>query len=447
MKKVLLLLLFLFSFNLLYAQGDILVLHHDTTYTTSLAKRVADRDTLLNNLNLLLASYNQMTFDTNTVLSGLDQYISIILLETSFDVINARYLGRPSRDSLKAWLSGGRSTNKRTLISIGADQGYNYSRSGSTAQDLPLSQGLLKFNYLVDNGSITGFPAIIGVNIDVNNTRTMTTAPVGGGYWPDGVAPLTGSTVLYRYQNRGPNDTVAVSGVNESNYVAVNIFQDSRYFTGGNFYPVLYATMVWAMSVGGKFPGFVPVELTSFAASVTGNTVNLTWTTGSEINNMGFNVERKSADGEWKNIGFVPGYGTIAEQKHYSFTDVKLENGSYSYRLKQVDFDGTFEYSNVVEVDIDVPVQFALQQNYPNPFNPSTKISFSLAADSKVLLKIFNILGQEVMTLVNSNISSGNHSIEFDGSELNSGVYLYKLDATGIDGTSFSSIKKMILTK
>jgi len=115
--------------------------------------------------------------------------------------------------------------------------------------------------------------------------------------------------------------------------------------------------------------------------------------------------------------------------------------------LKQIDYDGSFSYSNEVSVEVTTPLQFELGQNYPNPFNPSTNIKFSLAVDSKVSLKIFNILGQEVATLLNANIAAGINSINFDASKLNSGVYLYRLEATGIDGSNFIKIRKMILTK
>ena len=115
--------------------------------------------------------------------------------------------------------------------------------------------------------------------------------------------------------------------------------------------------------------------------------------------------------------------------------------------MKQIDFDGKFEYSNVVEVDVSSPAVYALEQNYPNPFNPSTKIAFRLAVDSKVSLKVFDVLGQEVATLVNANLGVGAHNVDFDASSLNSGVYLYRIEATGIDGTNFVDVKKMILTK
>ncbi len=191
---------------------------------------------------------------------------------------------------------------------------------------------------------------------------------------------------------------------------------------------------------------FVPVELTSFVASVNENDVTLSWTTGSETNNLGFEVERNSGT-SFEKIGFVAGFGTSSETHAYSFVDASLSEGTYSYRLKQVDHDGTFDYSEIIEVDVTVPDVFALEQNYPNPFNPSTRIDFSLAVDSKVSLKVFDILGQEVVTLISSDLSSGSHKVDFDASALNSGVYFYRIEATGIDGTNFTNVKKMILTK
>ncbi len=190
----------------------------------------------------------------------------------------------------------------------------------------------------------------------------------------------------------------------------------------------------------------VPVELVSFTASVNDNDVTLSWETATEINNSGFQVERKS-NGEYEAIGFVPGFGTTTEPRSYSFTDAGVQSGYYAYRLKQIDLDGTFEYSDEFQVEITIPDVFALEQNYPNPFNPSTKINFSLAVDSKVNLKVFDVLGQEVATLINSDLVAGSHNVEFSAANINSGVYFYRIDAAGIDGTNFTNVKKMILTK
>ncbi len=190
----------------------------------------------------------------------------------------------------------------------------------------------------------------------------------------------------------------------------------------------------------------VPVELTSFAASVVGGKVNLNWSTATETNNYGFDVERKITGQEFTKVGFVAGFGTTTEAKNYNFVDNSVTSGNYTYRLKQVDLDGTSEYSNEVEVSL-APSSYSLDQNYPNPFNPSTKINFSLASDSKVTLKIFDVLGQEVTTLINGSLSAGIHNLNFDASGINSGVYFYTIEATGVDGTNFKSTKKMMLTK
>jgi len=191
----------------------------------------------------------------------------------------------------------------------------------------------------------------------------------------------------------------------------------------------------------------IPVELTSFTAAVNENTVELSWSTATETNNMGFEIQRSSDGAEFSRIAFVEGHGTVTEIQNYTYADINLEVGSYSYRLKQTDFDGTSELSETIEVEIIAPDVFAIEQNYPNPFNPNTKIKFSLAADSKVTLKVFDVLGQEVVSLINGNLAAGLHDIDFNAANLNSGVYFYRIDATGIDGANYTSVKKMILAK
>jgi hypothetical protein len=190
----------------------------------------------------------------------------------------------------------------------------------------------------------------------------------------------------------------------------------------------------------------IPVELTSFAAVTDNRNVTLNWSTATELNNSGFQIE-KSNGSEYQSVGFIAGHGTTTEVQNYSYVDQNVVAGKYSYRLKQIDFNGAFEYSNVVEVEVLGVKEYTLGQNYPNPFNPSTTINFSLAVDSKVSLKIFDVLGQEVATLVNGQLAAGNQKVSFDASSLNSGVYFYRIDANGNDGQKFSSTRKMILTK
>jgi len=194
--------------------------------------------------------------------------------------------------------------------------------------------------------------------------------------------------------------------------------------------------------IGTSWNYVVPVELTSFTALVSGKNVNLTWTTATEINNAGFEVERKSTSSNWQKIGFVNGNGTTTEKQTYSFTDKSVTEGNYSYRLKQVDFNGVFEYSNFIEVNVLNPDKFELNQNYPNPFNPNTSIKFSLPSAGNVKLSVYNLLGQEVQTLINGFKEAGIHTVNFEAKNINSGIYLYKLEANGL-----TSVKKMTLLK
>jgi hypothetical protein len=186
----------------------------------------------------------------------------------------------------------------------------------------------------------------------------------------------------------------------------------------------------------------VPVELFSFVASQSNGSVELQWETSTELNNSGFEVERSINKSNFEKISFLPGYGTSSEKHFYSFTDKPDTDGKISYRLKQVDFNGDFSYSEVVEIDFVTLREFSVAQNYPNPFNPSTKIKFQISDFGFVALKVYDILGNEVATLVNEEKSAGTYEIEFNATLLPSGVYFYQLK-TG----SFVETKKMILLK
>ena len=186
----------------------------------------------------------------------------------------------------------------------------------------------------------------------------------------------------------------------------------------------------------------VPVELTSFTANVSSNTVNLNWNTATELNNSGFEIQRKSANSQFEQVGYIAGFGTTTEPKAYSFTDSKITIGNYTYRLKQLDFNGTFDYSNEVNVDVKAPLTYNLEQNYPNPFNPSTLIKYSVAQDGFVNVSIFNLLGEKVATLVNSNMQAGSYEVNFNAGSLSSGVYFYSIEAG-----DFKAVRKMMLMK
>jgi hypothetical protein len=188
----------------------------------------------------------------------------------------------------------------------------------------------------------------------------------------------------------------------------------------------------------------VPVELQSFTAAVFARDVKLEWSTATETNNSGFEILRfaQNDNGGWEKVGFVPGFGTTTEVYHYSFIDESLQSGDYQYRLKQIDFDGKFEYSNIIEVTVNAPTKFSLEQNYPNPFNPTTKISWQSSVGSWQTIKVYDVLGNEVATLVNEQKPAGSYEVEFDGSALPSGAYFYQLK-TG----SFIETKKMVLLR
>jgi len=267
-----------------------------------------------------------------------------------------------------------------------------------------------------------------------------------------------------------PNDPsdfeiIGYTSQNINLYLDTNVVVDSTYTYG------VIALNEYGYSDTSNFASItvepVPVELVSFAAEVDDKVVNLFWTTSTETNNAGFEIERTSPlpspyQGEggeagrgWETIGFVPGHGTTTEPQFYSFNDESLPSGKHQYRLKQIDYDGSFEYSKIVEVTIESPNEFSLSQNYPNPFNPSTKIKFTIPTppvssplvkgrtkEGFVSLKVYDVLGNEVATLVNEEKPSGEYEVEFRAEGLPSGIYFYQLRAG-----DFTKTQKMVLLR
>ncbi len=194
-----------------------------------------------------------------------------------------------------------------------------------------------------------------------------------------------------------------------------------------------------------EFP--VPVEMQSFTSSVISNDVRLNWSTTYEINNSGFDIERSIIKGqksdEWIRVGNVSGKGTSAIVQNYSYTDRNVSSGKYTYRLKQIDFNGNFEYFNLNdEVNIGIPSKYELSQNYPNPFNPTTNLKYEIPEQGFVTLKIYNTSGMEVATLVSENKNAGYYSINYNATSLTSGVYFYTVSVN-----NFVATKKMMLVK
>jgi photosystem II stability/assembly factor-like uncharacterized protein len=187
----------------------------------------------------------------------------------------------------------------------------------------------------------------------------------------------------------------------------------------------------------------VPVELTSFTASTNNiGQVVLNWQTATETNNRMFEIQRKTDNSNYSTIGFVDGAGTSTEQHNYTYVDKNVNAGNYTYRLKQIDFDGHFQYSDEVNVSATGPATFNLAQNYPNPFNPTTNISFSIPKSGNVKLAVYNTIGQEVAVLVNGAVTAGQHEVTFNAASLSSGTYFYKLQTS-----NSIMVKKMMLLK
>jgi len=237
---------------------------------------------------------------------------------------------------------------------------------------------------------------------------------------------------IYKSTDGGQNWEVINEGLTNTNIRDFTTF-DGYVYTG------TYGGGMWKRPVSE-----VPVEFVTFTAEAAGNDIILKWSTATETNNRGFSIERTSEQGtgNWKELGFVNGSGTTTERRTYTFSDNDLPIGKYLYRLKQVDFDGSFTFSNAAEVLMNQPAEFALDQNYPNPFNPTTNITYSLDKDGFVSLKVYNSLGQQVTELVRENEKSGMHNVTFNGSELSSGIYYYRIETGGN-----VSVKKMMLVK
>ena len=276
---------------------------------------------------------------------------------------------------------------------------------------------------------------------DINpiNTQHCVTAPVVD----QNNVPQNNITIDWNLVGvNGPNSTTTQTGQNGETqfcYVGANVGYDTIIATIRSTGASARAVKLWESSL--------PVELTSFTSTVSGTDVILNWATSKEINNSGFDIERSAIAGEWTKVGNVTGNGTTNETKVYSFTDKNLASGKYNYRLKQIDYNGNYEYFNLSnEIEIGVPQKFDLAQNYPNPFNPSTKINFALPKDGNIVMSVFDNSGRLVAKVAEGFRTAGYYTVDFSAANLSSGVYFYKLEFNG-SGSEFTKTMKMTVLK
>ncbi len=278
---------------------------------------------------------------------------------------------------------------------------------------------------------------------DYGETWSLQPGFTGINMWGVHVQPSDGNVVIVNSYSSSPGSWRSVNGgatwtpisIPSSGYQVVSVDSMTQFAAQSSGFYKLEA------------PWFVPVELAAFNAQLAGDDVILNWTTASELNNQGFDIEFSMDNENFTKIGFVPGFGTTTETKSYSFKVSEVSAGIQYFRLKQIDFDGTATIHNSVEVNGPVPNSFVLNQNHPNPFNPSTTISFSLPVEANVNIKLFNMLGQEVAQITEKDFQAGNHNVEFNASNLSTGAYIYTFEAIGGNGANFKSTKKMLLLR
>ncbi|GAB1348686.1 hypothetical protein MASR1M107_08980 [Ignavibacteriales bacterium] len=300
----------------------------------------------------------------------------------------------------------------------------------------------------VNGGSQTGFSAKVPFTANEKRMNVRVYSPH---------APIQVRLKVENYQNGGVScETEATLSIANSWQTLVFDFANQASGTAALDLSAYYnkASIFFNFGVNGATAGertyyfddvrfgvdFVPVELTSFTANSNGSSVDLNWATASETNNKGFEVQRSVNNSDFATVAFVEGKGTSTSTSNYAYSDA-IQPGKYFYRLKQIDYNGSFEYSNSVEVDL-YPSSFNLDQNFPNPFNPSTSIRFTLPVSGFVTLAVYNSMGEMVGQLLSKEMSAGSHNVSFNAANLPSGTYFYRLNSG-----DFTATRKMQLIK
>lgn len=348
-----------------------------------------------------------------------------------------------------ATISGAGSSN--FIITSGA---HALTRNSVGASDVlfPVGYDASNYNPVIVNNAGTSD------NISVRVKSTFTNAPndaskVVNAAWDITEATPGGSDItltLQWSQSQEAGSFNRNTGLHIGRYTGTEWVGVNATLSGSDPYTASASGFNSFSEFGVGSEGALPVELTSFTANVFDNKVKLLWETATEVDNYGFEIQRSAFSNQrqanWGKIGFVEGHGNSNSPKEYSFVDDSPSNSVVKYRLKQIDIDGAYEYSNEIEVTVEtIPAKFELAQNYPNPFNPTTKIKFSLPdgmAQYAVSLRVYDLIGREVAVLVNENLTAGIYEKTFDASGLSSGIYYYQLTTP-----EFSSVKKMMLIR
>jgi hypothetical protein len=396
-------------------------------FSRATANERANKDSVLNALNTLGTPYDTLNRDLGT--PDLTGWKSVLWCEEGS-------IDAAQRTAMINFLASGTTSAQKSLLIAGDDIGY-FHDIGQSSADSTFYKYYLHADYRLDDGN--GAPdnhRICGLAVNPGLCDSLISS------YPDGITPVLGGIKAYRFADlwAGSDTVVSVAYDGPEYNVLYHAFEFREIVKAvtDNLNQVLSGSIQWIESVG----GIIPVELASLNANVKGTNVTLNWRTASETNNKGFVIERSSENGQFINVGYVEGSGTTTQPTDYSFTDQKVKAGTYTYRLRQIDLDGTSEIAGQIEVVVSVPKEFALEQNYPNPFNPSTTIKYSVPVDGRVTLSVFNSLGEKVADLVNQNVEAGSYEYYFDASQLSSGVYFYRIEAG-----NFTSIKKMMLVK
>ena len=408
-------------------------------YNGSLAQSSGNGLSTVNNLTINNSA--GLNLSTNVFVSGVLTLSNGIINSSSLNMLTINASGGISGGSSSSFINGPLARTKNTagqhnlLFPIGKNGSYR------------------PIELLINHGNATSsvYTAEVFNSAPINRTLPSSLNLVSSvRYWnisKTGSANVTSAFVTLFYGiDDGVTDALNLRIAKQNDATWQNLggtgngssIQSTTSFT-------TFSDFVLANAVGGSNP--LPVELSSFNAVCKGKEVVLYWTTQTEVNNYGFEIERTSIEklknDEWEILGFLIGNGNSNSIKEYSFVDNKVNPGKYFYRLNQIDNDGEYNYSHKIEVLlIEIPEEFILEQNYPNPFNPVTTIKFLIPKSSFVNLSIYDVLGNKIESPVNEELIAGEYNIELDGKNLSSGIYYYSLETV-----DFRSVKKMILLK